>query len=175
GRLRRADLHDPYTIRYWPWKTGRDPARTPMPWDDSPQAGFTTGRPWLPLSQAWRQTNVAGEQRDPGSILSLYKRLIRMKKGSNALTVGTYHAVDGGPPECLLFRRDSHLEGQRDSLFIAINFSAQTQKISLQTVHSELGRTGTLILSTDTQRAEGPWTADHFLLGPDEGIVVSVA
>ncbi|HNA47479.1 MAG TPA: alpha-glucosidase, partial [Nitrospira sp.] len=131
GRLRRADLHDPYTIRYWPWKTGRDPARTPMPWDDSPQAGFTTGRPWLPLSHAWRQTNVAGEQRDPASILSLYKRLIRMKKGSNALTVGAYHPVDGGPPECLFFTRESLVDGQRDALFIAVNFSAHTQKISL--------------------------------------------
>ena len=174
GRLRRADLHDPYTIRYWPWKTGRDPARTPMPWDDSPQAGFTTGRPWLPLSQAWRQTNVAGEQRDPGSILSLYKRLIRMKKGSNALTVGAYHPVDGGPPECLFFTRESLVDGQRDALFIAVNFSAHTQKISLPAGPSKLGRHGTLMLSTDPLRAEGPWTADHFLLGPDEGIVVSM-
>ncbi|HNK50099.1 MAG TPA: alpha-glucosidase, partial [Nitrospira sp.] len=173
GRLRRADLHDPYTIRYWPWKTGRDPARTPMPWDDSPQAGFTTGRPWLPLSHAWRQTNVAGEQRDPASILSLYKRLIRMKKGSNALTVGAYHPVDGGPPECLFFTRESLVDGQRDALFIAVNFSAHTQKISLPAGPSKLGRHGTLMLSTDPLRAEGPWTADHFLLGPDEGIVVS--
>ena len=174
GRLRRADLHDPYTIRYWPWKTGRDPARTPMPWDDSPQAGFTTGRPWLPLSHAWRQTNVAGEQHDPASILSLYKRLIRMKKGSNALTVGTYHPVDGGPPECLFFTRESLVDGQRDALFIAVNFSAHTQKISLPAGPSKLGRHGTLMLSTDPLRAEGPWTADHFLLGPDEGIVVSM-
>ncbi|HMU31591.1 MAG TPA: alpha-glucosidase [Nitrospira sp.] len=174
GRLRRADLHDPYTIRYWPWKTGRDPARTPMPWDDSPQAGFTTGRPWLPLSHAWRQTNVAGEQRDPASILSLYKRLIRMKKGSNALTVGAYHPVDGGPPECLFFTRESLVDGQRDALFIAVNFSAHTQKISLPAGPSKLGRHGTLMLSTDPLRAEGPWTADHFLLGPDEGIVVSM-
>lgn len=174
GRLRRADLHDPYTIRYWPWKTGRDPARTPMPWDDSPQAGFTTGRPWLPLSQAWRQTNVAGEQRDPGSILSLYKRLIRMKKGSNALTVGTYHPIDGVPPECLFFTRESLVDGQREALFIAVNFSAHTQKISLPAGPSNLERHGTLMLSTDPQRAEGPWTADHFLLGPDEGIVVSL-
>ena len=174
GRLRRADLHDPYTIRYWPWKTGRDPARTPMPWDDSPQAGFTTGRPWLPLSHAWRQTNVAGEQRDPGSILSLYKRLIRMKKGSNALTVGTYHPIDGVPPECLFFTRESLVDGQREALFIAVNFSAHTQKISLPAGPSNLERHGTLMLSTDPQRAEGPWTADHFLLGPDEGIVVSL-
>ncbi len=66
GRLRRADLRDPYTIRYWLWKSGRDPARTPMPWDASAQAGFTSGKPWLPLSQDWRQTNVACEQQDPG-------------------------------------------------------------------------------------------------------------
>lgn len=174
GRLKRSHLRDPYTIRYWPWKIGRDPARTPMPWDDSPQAGFTSGAPWLPLSQGWRQTNVASEQQDPGSMLSLYKRLIRLKKGSKALTVGTYHPIDGGPQECLLFRREFHMEGQRESLLIAVNFSAQARKISLPTAFSELTRTGRLILSTDPQRAGDPWTADDFYLGPDEGIVVSV-
>ncbi|MGC3975692.1 MAG: alpha-glucosidase [Nitrospira sp.] len=174
GRLRRRDLHDPYTIRYWPWKTGRDPARTPMPWNDSPQAGFTNGTPWLPLSQDWQTTNVASEQRDPGSILSLYKRLIRMKKESKALTAGTYHPVEGGPPDCLLFRRESHVEGGRESLLIAVNFSARAQKISLPTVTTELGRTGRLILSTDPQREKERWNAHEFHLGPDEGIVVSL-
>ena len=146
GRLKRSDLRDPYTIRYWPWKTGRDPARTPMPWNDSPQAGFTSGTAWLPLSPGWRQTNVACEQQDPGSMLSLYKRLIRLKKGSKALTAGTYHPIEGGPDECLLFRRDCHLEGQRESMLIAVNFSARVHKISLPAV-SEVARTGTLLLS----------------------------
>ncbi len=174
GRLKRADLHDPYTIRYWPWKTGRDPARTPMPWDKSPQAGFTNGTPWLPLSQDWQTTNVGCEAHNPGSMLSLYKRLIRMKKRSMALTVGTYHPVDGGPPECLLFTRECDREGPTESLFVAVNFSTEPLTVSLPTAYSNIARTGTLMLSTDPQRTEERWTADCFHLGSDEGIVVKV-
>jgi hypothetical protein len=56
-------------------------------------------------------------------------------------------------------------------MLIAVNFSARAHKISLPAA-SEVARTGTLMLSTDSQRAEERWTADHFHLGPDEGIVV---
>lgn len=58
-------------------------------------------------------------------------------------------------------------------MIIAVSFSVQAHKISLPTA-SEVARTGTLTLSTDSQRAEERWTADHFHLGPDEGIVVRV-
>ena len=143
-----------------------------MPWDNSAAAGFTSSTPWLPLSQDWRQTNVACEQHDPESMLSLYKRLIRMKKSSKALTAGTYHPIDGGPSECLLFRRESHLEGRRESLLIAVNFSAQAQKISLPAESSGFAQAGRLMCSTDPHRIESPGTADQFHLGPDEGIVV---
>lgn len=172
GRLHRSELRDPYTIRYWPWKKGRDPARTPMPWDDSPQGGFTTGRPWLPLSPGWRQTNVACEQQDAGSMLSLYKRLISLKKSSRALTAGTYEPVDAGPNECLLYQRVFQAEDHAEAMLIAVNFSARALTVTIPTTIPMCARTGTLILSTDPQRGEERWTADRFQLGPDEGIVV---
>lgn len=143
-----------------------------MPWDNGAAAGFTSGTAWLPLSQDWRQTNVACEQHDPDSMLSLYKRLIRMKKGSQALTAGAYHPVDGGPEECLVFRRESQEEGRRESLLVAVNFSTQAQKISLPADSSGFARTGRLMCSTDPHRIESPGTAGQFHLGPDEGIVV---
>src|ERR1700733_15281645 len=57
---------------------GRDPERTPMCWDQSPHAGFTTGAPWLPLGEDSSSVNVAVEQHDTGSMLSLYKNLIAL-------------------------------------------------------------------------------------------------
>ena len=172
GKLRRSDLRDPYTIRYWPWKTGRDPARTPMPWDDGLQAGFTSGKPWLPLSRDWRETNVAREQRDPDSLWSLYKRLIRLKKGSQALTAGAYQPVDAGLKDCLLYQRSFQAENTTEAMLIAVNFSSQMQTVSIPTTIPIHGRAGTVILSTNPQGRTGRWNADQFQLGADEGIVV---
>jgi alpha-glucosidase len=172
GKLRRSDLRDPYTLRYWPWKKGRDPARTPMPWDSSPHAGFTSGKPWLPLSPEWRRTNVVHEQRDASSMLSLYKRLIRMKKGSKALTLGTYHPIPAGPKNCLLYQRLWQSDGRTEAMFIAVNFSGRVQHLALPRTASIHRRTGMLVLSTDPQRGEEDWSADGFRLGPDEGIAV---
>jgi alpha-glucosidase len=60
--------------------TGRDPERTPMPWSDEPNGGFTTGDPWLPLGD-YRRRNVAAQRDDPGSVLNLTRELVALKKG----------------------------------------------------------------------------------------------
>lgn len=58
----------------------RDHARTPLPWDDSPHAGFTTGRPWLKLHQDALSLNVAAQEQDPGSVLNYYRALVALRK-----------------------------------------------------------------------------------------------
>ena len=62
--------------------------RTPMPWDASAGGGFTTGTPWHGLAPGHETANVAAETRDPGSLLSHYRRLIRLRHGSRALRRG---------------------------------------------------------------------------------------
>ncbi|MES2222309.1 MAG: DUF3459 domain-containing protein, partial [Acidobacteriota bacterium] len=64
------------------------PERTPMCWDQSERAGFTTGVPWLPLGQDSRMVNVAIEQQDSSSILMLYKKLIGLRKSHPTLVSG---------------------------------------------------------------------------------------
>jgi len=66
---------------------GRDPARTPMPWDNSPNAGFTTGSPWLPMSPD-QAHSVEALVADKRSILNLYRRLIGLRREHAALSVG---------------------------------------------------------------------------------------
>ena len=58
----------------------RDNARTPVQWDDSPQAGFTTGTPWLNVNPNYRRINVAAQEKDEDSVLSFYKKLIALRK-----------------------------------------------------------------------------------------------
>lgn len=73
-------------------RAGRDAQRTPMQWDASPAGGFTAGEPWLPLVDPAR-VNVADQAGDPGSLLSLYRRLIRVRAATPALRCGTHRSV----------------------------------------------------------------------------------
>ncbi len=72
---------------------GRDPERTPMPWDGSPLAGFTTGQPWLPLGEDHTSLNVANLNQDPESILHLYGALIALRKSHPVLVTGKLHSI----------------------------------------------------------------------------------
>jgi alpha-glucosidase len=81
-------------------RAGRDAHRHPMQWDGSPAGGFTTGDPWLPLVDPERR-NVAGEQRDPGSLLHLYRRLIAARR---ALGPG-FRFFDHAPEGMLAYER----------------------------------------------------------------------
>jgi alpha-glucosidase len=86
-----ADALDPLA-RLLPGR-GRDPERTPLPWAGGPGAGFTTGRPWLPIGEANRPLHVAAQRDDPGSMLSLHRRLLRLRRSAPALT-GGYERVE---------------------------------------------------------------------------------
>ena len=58
----------------------RDNARTPFPWDDGPNAGFTTGKPWLKVNPSYTTVNAAAERQDPHSVLAYYKKLVALRK-----------------------------------------------------------------------------------------------
>lgn len=68
----------------------RDNSRTPMQWDDSEHAGFTTGEPWLPANPNHRELNVAAERAKPDSVLSFYRELIELRHELDALVYGEY-------------------------------------------------------------------------------------
>jgi alpha-glucosidase len=72
---------------------GRDPERTPMPWDAGPGAGFTGGRPWLPFGDANLARSVAAQRDDPGSMLTLHRRLLRLRRRTPALAAGGHQRV----------------------------------------------------------------------------------
>jgi alpha-glucosidase len=81
---------DPREIRQPGIGLGRDPCRTPMPWDASPNAGFSSAEPWLPLNADWQTRNVSAQGADPGSILNLTRDLLRLRRTIPALSVGNY-------------------------------------------------------------------------------------
>lgn len=140
---------------------GRDPCRTPMQWDPSPNAGFTTGAPWLPLAEDATQVNVAAQRADPTSLLSFYRRLLQARRGSAALRAGTYRTLRA-PRGVYAFERIA--EGER--LRVALNFTSAARQCSLG------DERGALVLSSDDGRES--IDARSISLGPDEGVIVRV-
>ena len=87
-------IRDPQDLRQPGIGIGRDRSRTPMAWDSSPFAGFSTVEPWLPLHDDWRTRNVAAQADDPESMLSLYRRLLALRRTTPALSLGDLRLID---------------------------------------------------------------------------------
>ncbi|MBI3182990.1 MAG: alpha-amylase [Myxococcales bacterium] len=97
----------------------RDYARTPMQWDDTPSAGFTTGTPWLALSEGTAALNVRVQAGREGSLLSHYKRLLALRNRSLALQEGAYEPLATQSSSLVFWRR--HPAGDR---LVALHFGA---------------------------------------------------
>ena len=98
------DLRDPYGVAFWPSFKGRDGCRTPMPWDASETAGFTTGLPWLPIAPSHRALSVATQEADPRSTLHAVRAFLRWRAAQPALVEGDIRFVDADEP-VLAFER----------------------------------------------------------------------
>lgn len=109
------------------YQRGRDNARTPMQWDESPQAGFTTAVPWINLNPNYVDINVKQAQSDPDSILNYYKELIRLRKSSDILIYGTFHPL--APEDTQIFAYERRLEQER--ILVILNFSRDTVQFVL--------------------------------------------
>jgi oligo-1,6-glucosidase len=101
-------------------RRSRDNARTPMQWDSSPHAGFTTGTPWLPLNPNYREINAASQERDPDSVLSYYRRLIALRHDVPAVAEGDFTLLLPGDEQIWAFTR--RLAGT--TLLVVANFSS---------------------------------------------------
>jgi alpha-glucosidase len=119
-------LQDPYGKTFWPNFKGRDGCRTPMPWNDSALAGFTSGKPWLPIADAHRAKAVGLQDSDPASTLNATRRFLRWRKTLPALQWGDIAFLDAPEPVLAFTRR---LEGQ--CVLAVFNLSAQPVRWSL--------------------------------------------
>jgi alpha-glucosidase len=152
-------VQDPWERREPGLGLGRDPQRTPMQWDGSTSAGFSDALPWLPVARDYAQTNVAVEREDPTSILTLYRRLIGLRRASQALTHGSYRALSLGK-NVLSYERAAG--DQR--LLVALNFDDEPKVVRLP---SSAGNR--VILSTNGQSRD---ISAAFVLQSDEGVIV---
>jgi alpha-glucosidase len=113
------EVKDPQGLNMPNKNLSRDPSRTPMQWDDGPQAGFSDATPWLRVSRTYKRHNVAAEREDEHSFLSFYRRLIALRQREPSLEVGNYIPVHSDH-QMLAFIR--HAPGHPRFL-IVVNFT----------------------------------------------------
>ena len=101
-----------------------------MQWDGSPNAGFTTGRPWLRLAPDATTRNVAAQTGDPDSVLAAYRRLLEFRRTSAALQHGTMGRLDSGDPDVLAWTRGSG----DDELLVLVSFVGEERTIDVAAV-----------------------------------------
>jgi oligo-1,6-glucosidase len=106
---------------------GRDNARTPLQWDASANAGFTSGKPWLQLNPNYREVNAAQALADPDSVFHYYRRLIALRKANPVMVYGRYELILAEHPEIYAYTRT--LDGDR--LLVICNFSGHTPVFKL--------------------------------------------
>jgi len=155
-KVRRGDILDPIGKRYWPIYPGRDGCRAPMQWDDSPQAGFTTGRPWLPLNPDYPTRNVAAQSAHDASLLAFYRHLISLRRAQPALIHGDFAPLEIGNRSVMAYRR-AH---DASAFLILLNFSSASTSVALPA-----DRAFTCALSSADRSAGQPLTATVQLSG----------
>jgi alpha-glucosidase len=105
----------------------RDGCRSPMPWDGGPGHGFTTGRPWLRFGDDADDRNVDAQIDDTGSVLATYRRLIALRRRSEALRSGTLRLLDVETPDVLAWSRE--VESER--VVVVVNFADAPRDASI--------------------------------------------
>lgn len=161
---RKQDVKDPIGITGWPKEKGRDGERTPMQWNASADAGFTTAsaKPWLPVPPSAATINVAAEQNNPDSLLTWYRELIRLKKTNPAFEHGSNIMLDTENDKVLSWMRQA--PGARQ-VVVSVNFTAQPQTVNLAAGGPGL-KPARLTTLLKTPGGADATSLDHIALGP---------
>ena len=156
-------VRDPFEKNVPGIGVGRDGCRTPMQWDATAGAGFSPAKPWLPLADDYTHENVANLDADVGSILSLYKALIALRRKFPQLVTGAYQPV-AAQGDILLYRR----EDEGGALVIALNLGPEPVSVA----PGSIGFGREILLSTFLDR-EGEEIQGTLDLRGNEGVILS--
>jgi len=147
---RKEDVKDPIGRLGWPEEKGRDGERTPMQWNDTPNAGFTKGIPWLPVPMSYQTHNVESEKKDPNSILNFYKNLLALRHTNKALLDGDYVAVNKDDANVYSYLR----RYENQAVLVVLNMSAEQQKVNFDLSQQGFDAKQAKTLLTTTKASE---------------------
>ena len=136
-----------------------------MQWDGSRHAGFTRGDPWLPVSDDHAAVNVREENNDPSSSLSLYRKLLQLRRAHPSLSLGEYEPIAATGDLLAYVRRT-----KEERLLVVLNLGGEACGLSWDA----LGLSGHLLLSTHLDRQDEVLT-DHIALRANEGVIAQLS
>ena len=159
------EVQDPQGLNMPDKNLSRDPGRTPMQWNGSAYAGFSTVKPWLRLSADYKRTNVERQKSDEYSHLSLYKNLVSLRQREPSLMYGDYKPVYADH-QALAYIRQA--EGEK-AFMIVLNLSHRPCYLDLHNINIK----GKVVLSV-TAESEGELVNGKIQLGGDEGMIIEL-
>ncbi len=157
--LKRSELMDPPGKKYWPFNKGRDGCRSPMQWDDTQNAGFSSGKPWLKVHPNHKARNVAAQQEDENSLFNFTRKLIALRKENETLRRGSFKALADTPSDVLVYLR----ENDGEQILVALNFSHKSQAMTLPTDSWDI---------FFSEKREGEIIGNEFMLLPNEVLIL---
>ena len=175
GKVKHHELMDSVGVRYWPFNPGRDIARTPFHWNPLPYAGFSEVKPWLPVHPDYPKMNVANQDSLPDSLLSWYRNLIWLRKGSEALSHGNYQSLEKTPTGIFAYTRDS----EKEKVLVILNFSSRKKVFSLVNKLEDFNQTkdsnpsGTILLSWPLGGVHQEIDLSHLEIEPYGVLIIS--
>lgn len=161
-------VQDPLGKRYWPLFPGRDVSRLPMCWDNSRNAGFSKGSPWLPVYSEADTVNVKTMSSDSGSLFWVYKNLIEIRKNEKALRKGTQKLLFQHQDRILAYIR----EYRNEKILVLLNFTSSDRKMALSEEYMLFSSSGRVLFSTHRPKGSS-YVSDGILsMSPLEATVI---
>ena len=140
----------------------RDNSRTPMQWDDTENAGFTTGKPWIGIPENYKEINAKAALEDKNSVFYHYKKLIKLRKSEDLFVIGKYEDIDLENKKVYAYKR----VGENGELIVISNFYENEVKFDINGLEIEKCK---VLLSNykENPKVEG----NEIVLKPYESII----
>ncbi len=109
------------------WHGSRDSSRTPVQWDDSENAGFTTGKPWFYVNENYKDINVAAQEKDENSVLNFYRKAIALRKELSCVRYGKYKEYYKNSKKLYTYS----LEDEKQKILVVCSFSEDCESFKI--------------------------------------------
>jgi alpha-glucosidase len=165
--LKREEILDPPGKRFWPFYKGRDGCRSPMQWDDSAFAGFSSAKPWLPVHPNYHVRNAKSQQADSGSMLNFTRNIIKLRREKPALHRGDFTLLTLQPKDTLAYLRQT----AEQTILVALNF--KERRVSFREIPQ--GKWNVLFSTARNVMSAVALPTGHLQLAPYEVLILESA